>query len=420
MRDFLSKNLGLESLQFQTDAFFKELTLSVNALRELKKDEIADSPQVGVLNKVVNHHTGLNIAFEMGAMDPCVDIPMVNKNNPLINSFIRDYINSANGLKMISEAKSAVRGTVNLKTGKVSGVFSEVLSTIHMPTDMFVGKKFTSEEIAAIMLHEIGHLFVYYEFMARSVTTNQVLAGLSKALDGSADVSEREMVLMTVKKAMNLTELDVQELARSKNSKVTEIVVISNIAHEIESEIGSNVCDFSTWEYLSDEFAARQGAGAALQTALVKLYKSVYNISFRSSTGYLSIEALKLFLIYATFVGVPFTAMAAVFLIAMDGTGDGSYDRPGARMVRIRNQIIEAMKDKKLDKETHARLAESLQTADEVLAQVNDRRQLLGVLWDALLPSARRARKQLKLQQELESIAMNDLFAKSADLRQLA
>lgn len=417
----ISESLALESIDFQSLMFFKELTAAYVELKGMKQTAIADSDVAARMAGVIKHHTGLNVTMDLGEYDPMVEIPMVNKNNVLINSFIRNYLNSSDGIKMIGASENVVRGSVNMKTGKVTGVFSEVASTIYMPIYMISSPKFTAEEMAAITLHEIGHLFTYYEFMARSVTTNQVLAGMAKALDASGTVEEREMVLISVKKALNLTEMDHKALARSSNSKVAEVVVITNVSKNIESELGSNVYDFSTWEALADQYAARQGAYRHLVTALDKLYRGSWNISFRSLPGFLAMEAFKATLFLGAFfmpgpvVGT-FLSLA-VSLFAMDGAGDGTYDRPGARFKRVRNQIIENLKDRKLSKDDQARLQADLTAIDNILNTVEDRRQFTNVIWDFIAPSSRRAWNQMRLQRELEDIAANDLFAKAAELR---
>lgn len=414
-KNFMEKygNVAQESINFQKETrLFKELTLAFEELKQFK-GEYDESPAAIRLSDIVKHNTGLSIDFSIDDYDPCVEIPAVNKNNILINSFIRNYISSADGLKMIKNSEDVVRGKVNIVTAQVSGVFADFRTKIHLPKKMFSTATYTPEEIAAITIHEIGHIFTYYEYIARTVTTNQVLAGLSKALDGSGTIEERESILINVKKSMNLTEMDEKELAKSNNKKVAEVVVVTAVTKKSESEIGANVCDFSTWEYLSDEFAARQGAGRHLVTALDKLYRGHWNISFRSTPAFIAWEAFKLLALLAL-PGI------AIMFMAMDGAGDGTYDLPGARIKRVRNQIIEHLKDKDIDKDTHERLQADLLEMDAILAEINDRRQFVGVIWDAVSPSSRKARNQKILQQELEDIAMNDLFAKSAALRNAA
>lgn len=410
---FIRQQLAIESIEFQSPMFFKELTVAFEALKGEKKEDIGNSEAAVNVIRIVKHYTGLNIGVDFGAYEPCVDIPAVDKNNPLINSFIRNYVSSADGLKMIANAEGVARGTVSLKTGKVSGVFSEMPAKIYMPVDMLAGNKYSAGEIAAIFLHEVGHLITYCEYISRSVTTNQVLAGMAKSLDGSGTIEEREAVFIGVKKALNLSQLDTKKLAQSTSRKTAEVVVITSVTRECESELGSNVYDFSSWEMLADQYVTRFGAGRDLATALDKLYRGTWNISFRSLPAYLAFEAFKLL----TLVIAP---AIAVTLMGMDGAGDGTYDRPGARLKRVRNQIVENLKREKLSKDDQQRLAADLEAVDEVLASINDRRQFFGVLWDAISPASRRAYNQERLQRELEDLATNDLFVKAAELKQLA
>lgn len=407
----LLNRVSLESVDFQSTTFFKELTNAFTEL-QLEKKDASESPVVQQLSEIIRRHTGMNIEVRIDEYDPCIEIPHVDKNHPLVNDYWRNYINSNDGLALINKAGSAVRGTVNTKTGKVTGIFTELKGKTHLHRDMFATSRFLAEEIAAVTLHEVGHLFTYFEYITRTVTTNQVLAGVAKALDGAGTIEEREAVFISAKQALKLSELDEKALAKSNNKKVAEVVILTNVARQVESELGSNIYDFSTWEMLADQYASRYGAYRPLVTALAKYYRGVYHRSFRSTVGFLAMEALKLVAIIHP--------LLFVLLVAMDGAGDGTYDEPGARFKRVRNQIVENLKDKKLSKDDHERLMTDLAAIDDVLKSVNDRRQLMGVIYDNVVPSARKAYRQEKLQQDLEQLAMNDLFVKASELRQLA
>jgi hypothetical protein len=429
---------SLEAIQFQDTSYFKELTMLFASLKKYRfassdlpsfEDDSADKEMSDMIAASVKKRMGLTIKLDFHN-GPAVEIPHVNKNNPLINSFIQHWISSKDGLKMIKEAAAPVRGKVSLKDSSVSGVFSDVVSTLWFDYAMINSPKYEPEELAAIMLHELGHLFTYYEFMSRTVTTNQALAGLSKAWDESGSVDERESLLVTIKQSLKLTDIDEKDLAKSSNKKVVEMVIITSVARQSESELGSNIYDFSTWEYLADQFATRHGAGRYLVTGLDKLYRGFGHISFRSTAGYFSMEALKMTLFLfpavvavaapAIFGPALYVGFFALILFGMDGAGDGTYDQPGARMKRIRNQIIENLKDKKLSKDDQNRLQEDLATIDALMKSVDDRRQLMGVLVDTISPGARRARKIELLHKELENIAANDLFLRASELTTLA
>lgn len=410
----LKEEIALETIKFQSPIFFKELTVVFSEMKKLKKGEIADSEYAISLPKLVRNYTGLSVSFDIGDTPPSVEIPKLDKNNPLVNNFIREYLQSGEGIRMIKENNDKATGLVNLDTGKVSGVFSELQSTIYMPEKMFYKTEFSAEELAAIVLHEVGHLIVYYLYVCRSVTTNQALSIISQNLLNAKDISEKEMILTTVKDKLKLKELDAEALAKSTNDKVIETVVITNLVKQTESELGSNIYDFSSWEYLADQYATRMGAGRHLVTSLEKLYRGMFNISFRPIAIYLMMEAIKLALLFTPL------GQIGIILIAIDGSGDGTYDRPGARFKRVRNQIVENMKLDDITDETRERLNEDLKVIDDVMEKVNDRRQFLGVVWDTLVPYARKAYKQEKLQKELENIAANELFVKASELKQMA
>lgn len=425
MQGFLNNPLlALESIQFQDLSFFRELTIIFAELAKLPKKEISESELSADLSRCVAKHTGLKISFDLGNMDPCVEIPAVNRNNTLINQWLRNFISSGDGLRMIDEAGNVARGGVNLKTGKVSGIFTEMPTTIHLKAAMLAkGSKYTPEENAGITLHEVGHIFTYCEFMSRMVTTNQALAGIAKALDSAGTPDEREMVFISAKKALGLNELDAKELAKTNNHKVVETVVITNVVAKSIAELGSNIYDLSSWEYLADQYAARHGAGRHVVSGLDKLYRGMFHISFRSTPMYVAMEALKLLGVAMLFISPSlgkFTLDISFMMLLRDGQGDGTYDTPEARFRRVRNQVVEALKHAKLSEDDVQRLKADLVALDDILKRVNDRRQLIGLVSDTLAFWSRGQRNQKKLQQELEALAANDLFVKAQEFKQLA
>ena len=427
-------SFSLESIKFQHNpAFFKELSLAFSELKKSKSKALREDAEAsGHISKIIKNHTKLKVAFDISDFGPMVEVPHLNKNHPLVHDVHRDWISSADGLRLIAEAGGAVHGSVNLVTGKVSGVFEDMDNRLYFPADMISGTRYTPEELAAVCLHEIGHLFTYCEYMTRTVTTNQVLAGMAKGLGQAGTPEEREAVLVGTKKALHL-DIDTGELAKEKNNEVITYVVISNVAKTTADEIGFNIYDLNTWEALSDAYAARQGAGASLVTALDKIYRLHGNISFRSTAGYLGMEGLKFTLVIGgialktiSTVAWPlalaghFAMSIGISLMLMDGIGDGTYDRPGMRLLRVRNQIVEEMKNKKITPDQGQRLSEDLLAIDEVLKSINDREQFMGKLYNLFSSDARKRMSQEQLTRELETIAANDLFAASLSLRQQA
>lgn len=401
-----------ESIAFQNTTFFDELTLAFDEVKSLKETEVGDSEPIYRISKIIKNHTNLNITIDAeNDYPPCIDIPNIDRNNPLINAAQRAIVNSTDGLTMIELSNNVLHGTVNIKTAKVSGVFSDIKAKMYLGKAFIQGNKYTSQELAAITLHEVGHLFTYFEFITRTVRTNQVLAGLSKILDGSENQEKREVALLSAKKALKLDKLDLSQL-KDVNTKTTQVVLIDALVKETRTELGYNLFAESSWEYLCDQFSARHGAGVHLATALSKIYKSQYNISYRSLAVYLAVEMIKVILISnLAFLGI-------LFLVVMfDSQDGGGYDLPSARLKRIRDQATQYLKNRQISDVERRRILDEIESIDKLLAEMTNRKQLFTYIHEFFSKRTRDERAYRKLQYELEDIAMNDLYVKAAEFK---
>lgn len=401
-----------ESIAFQNTTFFDELTLAFDEVKNLKETDVGDSEPIYRISKIIKNHTNLNITIDAeNDYPPCIDIPNIDRNNPLINAAQRAIVNSTDGLTMIESSNEVLHGTVNIKTAKVSGVFSDIKAKMYLGKAFIQGNKYSSQELAAITLHEVGHLFTYFEFITRTVRTNQVLAGLSKILDGSENQEKREVALLSAKKALKLDKLDLSQL-KDVNTKTTQVVLIDALVKETRTELGYNLFAESSWEYLCDQFSARHGAGVHLATALSKIYKSQYNISYRSLAVYLAVEMIKVILISnLAFLGI-------LFLVVMfDSQDGGGYDLPSARLKRIRDQATQYLKNKQISDVERRRILDEIESIDKLLAEMTNRKQLFTYIHEFFSKRTRDERAYRKLQYELEDIAMNDLYVKAAEFK---
>ena len=401
-----------ESIAFQNTTFFDELTLAFDEVKNLKETDVGDSEPIYRISKIIKNHTNLNITIDAeNDYPPCIDIPNIDRNNPLINAAQRAIVNSTDGLTMIESSNEVLHGTVNIKTAKVSGVFSDIKAKMYLGKAFIQGNKYSSQELAAITLHEVGHLFTYFEFITRTVRTNQVLAGLSKILDGSENQEKREVALLSAKKALKLDKLDLSQL-KDVNTKTTQVVLIDALVKETRTELGYNLFAESSWEYLCDQFSARHGAGVHLATALSKIYKSHYNISYRSLAVYLAVEMIKVILIAnLAFLGILF------LLVMFDSQDGGGYDLPSARLKRIRDQATQYFKNKQISDVERRRILDEIESIDKLLAEMTNRKQLFTYIHEFFSKRTRDERAYRKLQYELEDIAMNDLYVKAAEFK---
>ena len=413
--------IAQEMVSFQNDNLKRVLSFQFEELRKQSEEELKDLGIANLLSKEIESSTNIKTTIVLGNEGPHVHMPDVNKNNPMINQAYRKYLPNATGLKLAESAGGLISGTVDLNKAKVGGVFAEIEHQIHFPIKMIKDTKYTTDELAAILLHEVGHIFVYYEFIIRSVTTNVVLEGVSRTLSSTNDPKEIEAVLVTAKKALRLDGLDVKQLTKSNNKKVTEMVILFNAVEQSRSELGSDIYDMNSFEALADNFATRLGAGRDLVTALDKVHRSHFNISTRSTGMFIFMEALKIFTFIGSIIlsfGTAFTLLsflgrmsinAAMTLFILD-LNSPEYDRPGFRIKRIRDQLVQRSKEKDISKAERKSIIDSLEVIDKVTADMNNNRQLITVIGSMFSSSIRNRYKQEEIQSELESLISNDLY----------
>lgn len=413
--------LSTESIKYQENkACFNELVMLFRKLRDANNDgDKAD--YTNQIEAATLKHTGIKakLTIDEQSLGAYTLIPKLSKNHPLYSSIM--YLDGSDGLKIIRTAKKTVTGGIDYKRGMVNGVFSEVIADIHLPAlDIHGHTSFSVEELTAIYLHEVGHSFTYFEYLSRTITTNQILSGVSKALDGSNTPEQREIVLREVAKQVNLANTDIDSLSKTTDKKVIEIVLLEGMRRGYASETGYDIYDIVSSEMLADQYAVRMGAGRYIVTGLDKLYKKYSNISYRSSVEYFFIEATKVTFIIAATVTAGFALQASVILylaaltmISADASGTGMaarYDTVGRRFERVRADLVEQLKNKKLNKDVRDGLIDDIAVIDKIMAGIKDRRQWFGVLYDSITTNRRKNRDMKVLQYELERLVANDLF----------
>lgn len=414
---FADLALSEETIQFQNPRFFKELSLHFDILKAVPAKNREHHKASTELLATVKEHTGFKLDLHYGQFGPMIEIPTLDHNHPFFTIDHKRAIGRSDGITLINHADSVIKGSVNLHTGKVTGIFTEHVYQSMFPHEMLDGAKYTPGECAAALLHELGHLVTYCEYISRTVSTNQILAGMARALGDTQNLKERETVLRRVKDVMHLKELDEKELAWVKDDKALETVVLTHIVRQTRAEIGSNIYDYTAWEALSDQYAARMGAGADLVTALYKL-EGGFKLGYRSTGSYYALEALKVSLFAASWFFLPLLLVPTVMVIA--DSQDLTYDQPNMRFTRIRNQLIEALKSPQLsDVQKSAYLAD-IEAVDQVLLEVKDREQFFGWLYNLINSSYRKRVQDAQLARELESYASNPLFVEALKLQHLA
>lgn len=422
---------SLESIEYQDGAFFNDLNdffIDCRAAKIVTRRELMEviDEYANRLTAIIKLHTNLNIRIEFDTNDgPGVLIPDVTNNHILLENWIRGFFDNAEGRKIIKDAGGFAVGSVNRKTSKVTGFFTKLNPTMFMPSSCIFGNAlgWSTEELAAITLHEVGHTFTYCEYMAYSARVSVVMAGLSRALDGSLPAEEIEVVLTDAKHALNLKSLDEKTTARITDKRAVQVVVMAAYFKDCRDELGYDLYNENIWEMLADDFSVRHGGRRFLITALDKFYRGGSDTA--SPARFYFIEALRVLAVIGAIVAAiisPMIIMHAIGIVLMalaagPTMGGTTYDRPMLRFKRIRNDILLELRKKDIDKRRAIVLRDEIKFVDERIKDFNDNVPFFSALGGLLVRSWGKRIEGERVTKELEGLIANRLWVVGAELK---
>lgn len=433
------RNISVESIDFQmSSSFGKELESVFQSLidENISEDEYQTSHHKKNIEAIVFKQTGLKIALRLKTDYDCVFLPTLNKNHIFYNDLYKDLFDKQDNSKIFEKIKNIKdKHTVNLKTAKVTGIFSELVNELHV--DFFAANKimkYTAGQITAILLHEVGHLFTYFEYITRQHTTNQVLSTVLKSVINKDSIKEKEFVFEQAGNILGNKKDLLTELVNQDDTRVITSVIFKKTIEIAKSELGTESYDYSACEQLADQFVTRFGYGRELIEGLDIDHTKYWNspeksIQAQRQAAWAQISTTVIFLTFATlsgiaaaFVAFGFFSFLSVlsFITSSMGAGAGSkdytYDILKTRYLRVREQFIQRLKDKKIDKDEVKLILSSLEQIDAIIKNTHEFRGPLDKMCDYIFSKDKSARASVELQRDLESLAMNDFFIKSKEL----
>jgi hypothetical protein len=377
----------------------------------------------------INHATGIYvivkvIADKKASPTLCIGTPIVNPSNPLLELTKKSYKAPRFPVEALRKISSSLEGTVDLKKGKVTGVFTKIASTVFisanliMPNMAVKGLVLTPEELSAALLHEIGHAFTYYELLATTVMTNYALDLVVTSLRGETDKVKRIKLIEAAAEGLEAKVPDATKLAEQTDESVIQSVLLNAAVENSRSATGSRVYEYRNAEFLADQFATQQGAAKALATSVEKF--AAWQVGLASLQNKWSVTHMA-FTVLRTVMDIGLLPVYAIML-ALPDMDVMSYDPPQERLGRIKRTLIQAIKDDRLSSIQRDELLSDIATVDETLSRIasESRRPLFMALWQSLTSDRRARAKQTKYQQDLEALASNDLFVAGHQLAALS
>lgn len=423
---------AIESLNYQGNELHTKITEVVRFLRvdgRYNTDAILES----LFSEYVRIRTGINVELviapdEEVGYNACVYLPTITKDHPWGKLFMPVVTQSTGvrGIEALKDIKN--KATIDLDNSKVGGVFSEI------PSKVFIGRKllsdvsFTAEEVSGIILHEIGHIFTYYQnlnMMAYGGITSLMVA---RELAGVKDPQQREFILVQAANTLGLDIADVQKTLQAPTQN--EVLLLRDYATKHLNASTNPIYDIRNLEQMADHFAVKHGAGKDLASGLVKLLKQFG--APVTAIPYIVQEALNAVVIIGGIVLAgtmpPFHVagyigmISAILALGVSVPGIKIYDSPEARIKHLRAMLVQDLARAKRigDKDLLKQINNQIASIDESAKAIKDRRPILTVFWESIPGFYNKAAKQEKAAKELEALLYNDLHYQSSKFDLLA
>jgi hypothetical protein len=428
---------AVESISFQKGELFSDLIDQIEVIRFntklafMEPSKFFDDEKVTALSKIIQKHTNLDIVIiDDAGNGPAIFVPQLTANHIFNNKemaqWAQDNIpgfnlqeHSETVLKMLN--KPVIQGEIDLVKAKVCGAFEKMRTTMLMPQTLLAkGSQFTPGEAAAVILHELGHTFTFMEFVGRTLTTNQAIAGLSRFLDKSVDQGKRVVLFARAADELKMDAARKEALKECKTPEQLSTILLDQTIAKSISELGRSIYDVNTAEYLADQFAARQGASVELVTALDKLM-SMGSPLWLKAILFIQFLPFIISVIQAGFILIfPIFGLILVALIVYgQDKANEIYDNAAARFIRIKHQLVQQLKNKAIKDDDRKRLVQDVDNIDKIIDDKGyiDKLDIYATIAYYLKPGFRAAHRQELMQKELERIANSDLFVLAAKLK---
>lgn len=405
--------ISLESIAMQSGQFFDMLVENIEFLRNDGRYTTATIKESGIM-ETIRLQTGMAVDVNIrkeGGVGAYVLLPNVDRNHPFIRSEFRQFMNNDVGVSALNFKDIAVKGTVNTATGKVTGWFTEIRTQMVLSYALMTAKAFDAKEIAAIVLHELGHLFTYFLHLGSTVVSNLVVSAAAQQIVGAKDYGERQFVLAEAERTLGIEIPNKEALAKitsDKEAKGVQTVMLTTLVEKMRFETGFNIYEARSCEQIADQFAVKHGAGVYLASGLDKIFNSYGHRSYRNRMLHVLLEIGKLVMfVVGLWIGLVIPLL--LYIIHFNPLLK-EYDDPKQRFEFIVSTLTEEIKKRELPEERRKQLVADIEIVKNISQNADDKRTINQIFWQYCRSEGSQAAKQEKLAKAIQEFTSNALF----------
>lgn len=417
-------SIATESIAFQSTAFFKDMTLIVTDLiASGKQTDEAAAPYFARIDRCVYDHIGITTSMKLwGNVEAAVIlVPALAKGNVLHGPSFSKWLDKKFDAEKLSFLNIDKKGWVDPLTSRVGGAFSEIVFNAYIGGGFLFSKKYNAEEIATQIIHEVGHAFTFLQFIADTVIINAVLQRTHQELmSKNVDATIRVTLTRAADELAIKNRAWLEALETTSDREVAFRLLVSAVQIEPREMDNKRYFSQDACEELADIFVARHGGARALVSA-----RSKFSYAYPSSFGVLSSVAFSAYgiimLSIIAFIGVVFIFLSTFILFGSLNLAAAMPDITTFKKsaTKMRNQMIEQLKQSKLPKEDILAAIANIEAIDEMIQSSRENTAAVPSIV-RFIDMFRRGKMDSRTSREytdkLEVMVSNDLFLRAAQL----
>lgn len=419
--------IGVPSLEFmklQEDTFFEKLKAVVSEIRKDPKFTTKTVFESG-LEKVIFDRLKMSIEVVMvdrPTINAAIELPAMDRNHIFFRALTTAFPNDiGKAISYFQDDKMRI-GSVNIKDVTLGGIFQRIPLRMFLHRGLF-NPRISDGEIAATILHELGHGFTFFYYLLHTALANFISCRTATDVMGASSDAERIVIIERGARCLGLDGISVQELLTQTPEQISasiQALYINSTLSMLRSETGFGMYELRAVEQMADWFAAKFGAGLESATLQEKLMREGRLLRLentaRSRAGFLTAIMYGVYIIQFS---IPFPKFLSE--ITYDDT-ISKYDNDADRIKYMRQALIEELRDAKLPDEARDRLVKTIDGMKAVEIRTRKDTDTFGksvaqYLRGVLIPNYRRNVKNVELQKTLEEAMYNDSFVFHAKLK---
>ncbi|WJJ54892.1 hypothetical protein [Xanthomonas phage RTH11] len=445
MRNAKLPQISMEAIAIQRQStFLLDIASLIDQLRMQPVIDQAVLDRSG-LTELVKRRTGLNLQFVLNTPTGKVDhnvpaqyttaaaeVPMLNPDSAYFklmkNVVSPRAVSQLARFQYMLRGLGSLNGAIDLKTGRVSGVFSQIPCRVFLQDLILHARsRATSKQAAAVVIHEIGHVFSFFETVLHTTITNSVISTALDAMGEAKDPVIRVKLVTSALKAYGADESDAQVIAEAGSKDTQRILLLKSFEDAAQGRVQAafgpqDTANYRSVEFVADQFAIRHGGAALLAQGLNLIFEHERTNYGVSPAKYYGVEAIRYGVLAASLCTPVWPAAAVVGVIcamvsAVQNKADDAVPSPLERMGAIKQDLVQLLKDMSLPTETRKQLLQDVEFVDTLRSEAKQYDSLARFVWKNLVPAGRQQTKIREFQKGLADMIDNDLFVHAARFR---